>query len=451
MSSLSTPKFLIGFCIAINKPTDNWRRTVDSIRESSVRLSSLDSSQIFRLYFQLNKKHWSSASIQEFNEYIYSIGISSLVEINISLDAGLYNSWNILLDLVPAAACFVAFLGAGDMIHPSYLTNAASLLEGPDELLTNIWFCECTIVDKLGSIIRTAKSPKSLLPIRPCVAGFFFPGTLLPRVLVQKYRFDEAFRIAGDYQLLLQLSHVGVQAKRLASTVYFESGGVSNTKIFTCWLEAIRAWEYVHPNSLTLPEKLDILLLFLRNHEFAWHIIKHFKSFVVRAALFLRQLIFFVMPSNYFRILFLRIQGHAVASSSYIHRSSAFLGFSQLSLGSHSIIGPNCLLDLRAPIIIRDNVSISRGCLVLTGSHDIKSPCFEFIAKSVRIDSRCVLFTRSIVLPGTWMQEGSVLSAGEISHRNIPENTLLINGRLSANCRSNLNYTIDTSFSVPKN
>ena len=49
------------------------------------------------------------------------------------------------------------------------------------------------------------------------------------------------------------------------------------------------------------------------------------------------------------------------------------------------------------------------------------------------------------------MQEGSVLSAGEISHRNIPENTLLINGRLSANCRSNLNYTIDTSFSVPKN
>lgn len=445
------PRYLVAFCIAVNKPTENWRRTVDSIRESFVRLPSLDSSEICRVYFQLNERYWSSGNTQEIYEYIHNIGISALVEINISLDTGLYNSWNILLDLVPAAACFVAFLGAGDMIHPGYLTHAAPLLAGPDEMLTSIWFCECTIVDKLGSIIRTAKSPSNLLPTRPCIAGFFFPGTLIPRALVQKLRFDESFRIAGDYQLLLQLSHVGIRARKLASTVYFESGGVSNTKIFTCWLEAIKAWEYIHPGSLTVPGKLSVFFLFLRNHESAWRVVKHFKSLVVRAAVFLRQLIFIVMPCNYLRILFLRIQGHAIAPSAYIHRTSAFLGFSKLSLGSHSIIGPNCLLDLRAPIIIRDNVSISRGCLVLTGSHDIKSPFFEFIAKTVRIDSRCVLFTHSLVLPGTWMKEGSVLSAGEKSHGNIPENTLLINGRLIGDYRSNLSYTIDTSFSIPKN
>ncbi|CAK8715298.1 Transferase hexapeptide repeat [Candidatus Electrothrix laxa] len=83
----------------------------------------------------------------------------------------------------------------------------------------------------------------------------------------------------------------------------------------------------------------------------------------------------------------------------------------KISVGDHTIIGNDCLLDGRSGLIICNNVNISSGVWIWTLHHDIYSPHFSTTGAKVIIHDRAWLCSRSTILPGVTIGEGAVVAS----------------------------------------
>ncbi len=76
------------------------------------------------------------------------------------------------------------------------------------------------------------------------------------------------------------------------------------------------------------------------------------------------------------------------------------------------------LLNLE-PISIGHDVCISQEALLCTGSHDLRSPTFEFDNAPIDIEPEAWVGARAIVLRGVTVGRGSVVGAGAVVSRNV--------------------------------
>ncbi len=121
------------------------------------------------------------------------------------------------------------------------------------------------------------------------------------------------------------------------------------------------------------------------------------------------------VPSHSLRLLlYRRIFGVRIGKGVSIHRKCRFYRPNGVTIGAHSVINRDVLLDGRMGLEIGTNVSISEGTLVLTLEHDPNSPTFTQRGAPVVIRDRAFLGTRSVVLPGITIGEGAVVAAGAI-------------------------------------
>lgn len=88
----------------------------------------------------------------------------------------------------------------------------------------------------------------------------------------------------------------------------------------------------------------------------------------------------------------------------------------------------NTLFDEFAPITLGDNVFFGHNCMVLTGSHDYKEKGIKRqktgIHKSIIIKSGAWIASGAIVLGGVTIGENSVVGAGSVVNKDIPDNEL---------------------------
>lgn len=76
--------------------------------------------------------------------------------------------------------------------------------------------------------------------------------------------------------------------------------------------------------------------------------------------------------------------------------------------------------DLRAPIHIESNVIIGSDVEIITCSHNIDSPDWEFKAYGIEIENYAWLATRCFILPSCRkIEEGAVLAAGAVLFSNV--------------------------------
>lgn len=126
------------------------------------------------------------------------------------------------------------------------------------------------------------------------------------------------------------------------------------------------------------------------------------------------------IPSHTVRLFLYRQIFHvSIGTASSIHRCCRFYRPSGVTIGAHSVVNRNVLLDGRTGLHIGNNVSVSEGAAILTLEHDPNSPTFDLRGAPVVIGDRVFVGVGAILLPGISVGEGAVIAAGAVVTHNV--------------------------------
>lgn len=99
----------------------------------------------------------------------------------------------------------------------------------------------------------------------------------------------------------------------------------------------------------------------------------------------------------------------------------------KLSIGDHCWIGEEAWLLNLEPITISHDVCISQGAFLCTGSHDRRSPTFEFDNGPINIQAEAWIAARATVLRGVTVGQAAVVAAGSVAYADVPDHSVLTN------------------------
>ena len=91
----------------------------------------------------------------------------------------------------------------------------------------------------------------------------------------------------------------------------------------------------------------------------------------------------------------------------------------KLSIGAHSWIGEGAWLLNLEPITIGRNVCISQEALLCTGSHDRRSPTFEFDNGPIVVEDGAWIAARAVVLRGSTIERAATIGATAVVSGNV--------------------------------
>ncbi|HZR40278.1 MAG TPA: acyltransferase [Ktedonobacteraceae bacterium] len=91
----------------------------------------------------------------------------------------------------------------------------------------------------------------------------------------------------------------------------------------------------------------------------------------------------------------------------------------KVSIGKGTVINQDCYLYTTGGLIIGENVSISSGVWLVTGTHDINDPYFTDSYKPIVIHNHVWIGIRATILGGVTIGEGAVVMAGAVVTRDV--------------------------------
>ncbi len=138
------------------------------------------------------------------------------------------------------------------------------------------------------------------------------------------------------------------------------------------------------------------------------HVIAHIPSHTVRRLW-------------YRRVLGWRIEsGATILMGQHVQMGSIRDSGRKVTIGSGTIINHDCLLYTTGGLLIGDNVSISSGAWLVTGTHDMNDPLFPDSYKPIVIGHHAWIGVRATILAGVTIGEGAVVMAGAVVARDVP-------------------------------
>lgn len=87
----------------------------------------------------------------------------------------------------------------------------------------------------------------------------------------------------------------------------------------------------------------------------------------------------------------------------------------KLAVGDHAWIGEGAWLLNLEPVEIGAHACVSQEAVLCTGSHDRRSPSFDFDNAPIRVGEGAWVAIRAIVLRGTTVPPGSTVPAGRVA------------------------------------
>ena len=82
-------------------------------------------------------------------------------------------------------------------------------------------------------------------------------------------------------------------------------------------------------------------------------------------------------------------------------------------------MGENIWIDNLSFVKIGNRVCISQESYICTGNHNYKKELFDLILKSIVIKDDCWLAAKSVISPGSILEEGSIASMGAVVSGNL--------------------------------
>lgn len=122
-----------------------------------------------------------------------------------------------------------------------------------------------------------------------------------------------------------------------------------------------------------------------------------------------------IIPFSNIRLLLLKVIGVKCGNNVIICRGIRLDFPWRLTISNNCYINKNVYFDCRGgSITIGKNTDISEGALIYTLSHDIQSVEFSVKSGDVIIGNQNWICARAIILPGTRLGTGNVLSANSV-------------------------------------
>lgn len=145
------------------------------------------------------------------------------------------------------------------------------------------------------------------------------------------------------------------------------------------------------------------------------------------------------------RVWLYRRLGARVGRKTSIHRGCRMYAPGGVSIGDHSVVNRDVLLDGRSGLEIGQNVSISEGAMILSLEHDPNSAEFAARGGKVVVEEYAFIGARAIVLPGVRLGRGAVVAAGAVVTRDVGEYEIVggVPARPIGQRSQELNYTLD--------
>lgn len=123
----------------------------------------------------------------------------------------------------------------------------------------------------------------------------------------------------------------------------------------------------------------------------------------------------------YRRILGWRIGEHAsILMGQHVQMAGVRTSGNKVAIGKGTVINHGCFLYTTGGLIIGENVSISAGTWLITGTHDMNDPLFPDSYSPIVIGNHAWIGIRATILGGVTIGEGAVVMAGAVVTRDVP-------------------------------
>jgi putative colanic acid biosynthesis acetyltransferase WcaF len=134
------------------------------------------------------------------------------------------------------------------------------------------------------------------------------------------------------------------------------------------------------------------------------------------------NIIFFKNPFNIFssvKVSLLRLYGAKLGKGIVIKPSVNIKYPWKLQVGDHTWIGEEVWIDNLSDVIIGNNVTLSQGCLLLTGSHDHSRTSFDFLSHPISLEDGVWIGAKAVVFGGTTCRSHSILGMSSVAERDL--------------------------------
>jgi acetyltransferase-like isoleucine patch superfamily enzyme len=325
-----------------------------------------------------------------------------------------------------ATGQFIIFVNAGDLLHPRHLTRAANAIGDADSRRCFL-FCDVQKFHANGrpGAFITGRTPNaSRLGLG---VGFAHPGSVVSRGAFDEVDgFSIDLKIAIDTDFILRCLKAGYEFRKFASIAYMGMGGVSDRK-FGLAMKEYR--QVLAAQGFATASSSGWRPVFLAGARKALHVYRAVARPVLRwlkhLAVAIANLIADLMIVSPAKRLYLRLLGMKIEKGASIGFGTHFYIAGNITVGPNTVINRNCLLDNRETIVIGANVSIARSVAVFTAGHDVQSPMFDTVRRSVRIEDRAVIFSHAMICPGVTVGHGAVVYPGAVVTRDVPDNHIV--------------------------
>jgi putative colanic acid biosynthesis acetyltransferase WcaF len=120
------------------------------------------------------------------------------------------------------------------------------------------------------------------------------------------------------------------------------------------------------------------------------------------------------------RPLLLRAFGAEVGERVFIRHRVRVLWPWKLHIGDDSWIGEDVWLLNLEPVTVGADVCLSQGAFLCTGSHDSRSPSFEYDNGPITVEDGAWVAAQALVLRGVTIGAGAVVGARGVVTRDVP-------------------------------
>lgn len=128
-----------------------------------------------------------------------------------------------------------------------------------------------------------------------------------------------------------------------------------------------------------------------------------------------------LVPSHHFRRFCYRLAGMKIGSGASIHMWARFFYPPKIKIGRDTILGDHVFLDGRAPLVIGDHVDFASEVSIYNSEHDLSSLKFTATLAPVTVKDYVFVGPRAIILPGVTLGTGSVVAAGAVVTKDVPD------------------------------
>ncbi|MDB5090986.1 MAG: putative colanic acid biosynthesis acetyltransferase WcaF [Mucilaginibacter sp.] len=126
-----------------------------------------------------------------------------------------------------------------------------------------------------------------------------------------------------------------------------------------------------------------------------------------------------LLPSSNFKIFLLRLFGAKIGKGVTIKPGVNVKYPWHLTIGNHTWIGENVWIDCLVAITVGNNVCISQGAVLLTGSHNYKKKTFDLVTQPVILEDGVWIGAGAIVNLGVIAASHAVLTSGSVATKNL--------------------------------